>query len=334
MNAPHLIDCGRLSVSDSLRPPERKSLPPFEALRAFDAVARLGGIRKAAAWLSRDHAVVSRHLRSIESWLGVQLIARTPGGIVLTEQGRVYHESISKALEYIAHATLDVLNSGQHNSLSIWCTPGFALYWLSQHFAAFEARNAGIDFELRPTDASPDFAAHEADLDIRFHATYEDEAKPSAGQRHGTIAHVPIIAVASTRYLESRDAITEPADLLAHELLHESGTNNWVQWLRSYGVACEGRIGGPRLWQGHLTVDAARHGRGIALANSLMIRDDLRSGALIDIGAGKDGFPVRIGHYVLIARRDRWDDRPVRAFRRWLRETIAKELPEFAPPRG
>ncbi|WP_155895829.1 hypothetical protein [Kordiimonas gwangyangensis] len=28
--------------------PSRKALPPFEALRAFDAVARLGGIRKAA----------------------------------------------------------------------------------------------------------------------------------------------------------------------------------------------------------------------------------------------------------------------------------------------
>lgn len=334
MNASYHFDCGHLDVSAPPRPPERKSLPPFEALRAFDAVARLGGIRKAAAWLSRDHAVVSRHLRAIESWLGVQLVARTPGGIVLTEQGRIYHASISQALEDIAHATLDALNSGQHNSLSIWCTPGFALHWLSQHFAAFEARNAGVDFELRPTDASPDFARHEADLDIRFNATYEDEVKPSAGQQQGTIAHVPIIAVASTRYLEARDATVDPADLLSHELLHESGTNNWVQWLRSYGVPCEERIGGPRLWQGHLTVDAARHGRGIALANSLIIRDDLQSGALIDIGAGKDSFPVRMGHYVLIARCDRWDDRLVRTFRRWLRETIAKELPEFTARRG
>ena len=107
-----------------------------------------------------------------------------------------------------------------------------------------------------------------------------------------------------------------------------------MQWLRSYGVGCEERLGGPRLWQGHLTVDAARHGRGISLANSLIIRDDLQSGALIDIGAGKDSFPVRMGHYVLIARRDRWDDRLVRTFRRWLRETIAKELPEFAPRRS
>ena len=37
-------------------PPSRKSLPPFEALRAFDAVARLGGVRE----LHIGHAIVSR----------------------------------------------------------------------------------------------------------------------------------------------------------------------------------------------------------------------------------------------------------------------------------
>ena len=43
------------------QPPQRKALPPFEGLRAFDAIARLGGVRKAAKWLDRDHAVLSRH---------------------------------------------------------------------------------------------------------------------------------------------------------------------------------------------------------------------------------------------------------------------------------
>ncbi|MFH0296428.1 LysR family transcriptional regulator [Bradyrhizobium sp. 31Argb] len=32
----------------ALNPPSRKSIPPFEALRAFDAVARLRGVRRAA----------------------------------------------------------------------------------------------------------------------------------------------------------------------------------------------------------------------------------------------------------------------------------------------
>ena len=58
--------------------PARNAIPPFAALRAFDAIARLGGVRKAAEMLSLDHAVVSRHLRAIEAWTGTTLIASGP----------------------------------------------------------------------------------------------------------------------------------------------------------------------------------------------------------------------------------------------------------------
>ena len=67
-------DDRRELASPALTAPSRKSLPPFEALRAFDAVARLGGVRRAAQVLCRDHAVISRHLRTIEAWTGATLI--------------------------------------------------------------------------------------------------------------------------------------------------------------------------------------------------------------------------------------------------------------------
>src|SRR3990167_1046072 len=78
----------------SVNPPSRKSLPPFEALRAFDAVARLKGVRRAAQSLGRDHAVISRHLRTLETWTGTALIERTSAGVVLTESGVRYHEQV------------------------------------------------------------------------------------------------------------------------------------------------------------------------------------------------------------------------------------------------
>src|SRR6185369_1644971 len=45
-----------------------KTLPPLARLRAFEAVGRLSGIRKAAQELCVDHAVICRHLRSLEEW--------------------------------------------------------------------------------------------------------------------------------------------------------------------------------------------------------------------------------------------------------------------------
>ncbi|MBK6491325.1 MAG: LysR family transcriptional regulator [Sphingomonadales bacterium] len=59
------------------------------ALRAFEAVGRLGGVRRAAKELSIDHAVVSRHVRSLEAWVGIPLVVRNQLGYDLTELGEI-----------------------------------------------------------------------------------------------------------------------------------------------------------------------------------------------------------------------------------------------------
>lgn len=44
--------------------------PTLSALRAFEATAHLGSMRKAALELQIDHAVVSRHVKDVESEIG------------------------------------------------------------------------------------------------------------------------------------------------------------------------------------------------------------------------------------------------------------------------
>ena len=101
----------------------RRALPPFETLRAFDAIARLGGVRKAAQYLCRDHAVVSRHLRAIEDWTGAKLIERSAAGSVLTEDGIRYHRDIASALDIIARATVDLIKRGGKEQPELAPTP-------------------------------------------------------------------------------------------------------------------------------------------------------------------------------------------------------------------
>jgi DNA-binding transcriptional LysR family regulator len=105
----------------------RVSTPPFSALRAFEAVGRLGGIRRAALDLRLDHAVVSRHLRALEEWAGVPLINRQRSGQLLTEAGAQFHRRVSFALQEIAQASADLLVIRGNQSLRIWCMPGLAL---------------------------------------------------------------------------------------------------------------------------------------------------------------------------------------------------------------
>ncbi|WP_157218060.1 LysR substrate-binding domain-containing protein [Flavisphingomonas formosensis] len=318
----------RKSSTSAINPPSRKALPPFEALRAFDAVARLRGIRKAAQSLGRDHAVVSRHLRAIERWTGTTLIERSSGGVTLTEDGKRYHKEIGAALDSIALATIDLMRRGDHHRLHIWSMPGFALHWLSPQLGAFEKAHPGVDIELRPTDRSPDFSHHETDIDIRFVPTYGEPFELAPGLRSVEFARVPIVAVASRAYLDANPPIRTPADLVTHRLLHEANFDSWANWLGAHGVYEELDLTGPLLWQGHLTLDAAKHDRGVALANHLLAGDDLRSGQLVEIGVGEAAFqPYSLGVYHFITRADRWDQSLIRRFRLWLTHAMSKIPP-------
>jgi DNA-binding transcriptional LysR family regulator len=316
-----------------LNPPSRKSLPPFEALRAFDAVARLGGVRKAAQSLCRDHAVISRHLRAIEVWTGATLIERTAAGVVLTEDGARYHRQIAAAMDAIAQATIDLMRRGQNHRLHIRCIPGFALHWLSGRLGDFEKANAGVDIELRPTDRTVTFSTQDCDVVIRLAPTYGAPFELAPGLQSAKLACAPIVAVANRTYLTQAAAIREPRNLLSHQLLHEENFDRWGNWLAAHGVYDDVYLTGPRLWQGHLTLDAARHGRGIALTNHLVAADDLASGRLVEVGRDLESFqPYTVGDYLFIARADRWDTSLIRRFRDWLTEAIARELPHLRPP--
>jgi LysR family transcriptional regulator, glycine cleavage system transcriptional activator len=324
---PTLMDDDKRSApAPALNPPSRKSIPPFEALRAFDAVARLRGVRRAAQSLGRDHAVVSRHLRTIEAWTGTRLIDRTSSSISLTEEGLRYHKQIAAAMDAIANATIDLMRRGDNSRLLIWCAPGLALHWMSSRIGLFEKTNRDVQIELRPTDRRPDFASHETDIDIRFESVYGNPLQLAPGLRCVETARVPIIAVASPAYLASMPPIETPRDLLSQRLLHEEDFDGWAHWLAAHGIYDELDLSGPRLWQGHLTLDAAIHGRGVALSNFMVVAGELASGRLVEIGKGNASFqPYSDGIYYFIARADRWDAPLIRRYRRWLIEAIAAD---------
>jgi LysR family transcriptional regulator, glycine cleavage system transcriptional activator len=308
--------------------PPRRAFPPFESLRAFDAVARLGGVRKAAQALLRDHAVISRHLRTLESWTGTTLLERTPGGAVLTAEGREYHKHIEAAFNTIAHATIDLLKRNDDRCVHVWCMPAFALHWMTGHLGSFQNANADLDIELRPTREEPDFDTQEADVVIQLVPTFGAAPETPAAIQSMELARLPTIPVASPDYLATRTPIDSPQDLLNHELLHEEDFDAWQVWFASCGIEGDLELSGPRLWHGHMTLAAARRGRGVALSNALVAGEDIASGRLIEIGAGNCAFPaVTPWAYTFAARTDRWDARPIRRFREWLIAAINDELP-------
>lgn len=307
-------------VSSQLVQMQRTAIPPFAALRAFEAVGSCGGIRRAAAALSVDHAAVSRHLHALELWTGITLIERTGGACnTLTAQGQLYHQRISAALAEVALATQDLMRRDDDSRLRLWVAPGLASEWLTGQIGEFTKRHPEIDLELQPSQHAPDFRANEADAYLHYVAIGSaEELAPSL--RSVEVARPPILAVASPQFVEAMGTIRAPAELIGKTLLHEASDDQWRKWFALYGILDIGPLAGPKFWQGHLTLSAARQGQGIALANALLVSNDIASSRLVSVGQ----FPeVFLGSYNFTARRDCWRVPAIASFRRWLENAIA-----------
>ena len=71
----------------------------LRVLRYFVAIADAGSFTAAAARLCVAQPALSRHVRELETELGVTLVQRLPRGIRLTVEGAVLHESAVRMLE-------------------------------------------------------------------------------------------------------------------------------------------------------------------------------------------------------------------------------------------
>lgn len=301
----------------------RSDVPPFAMLRAFDAYAQTGGVRRAAAELGVSHAIVSRHLRSLEERLGVMLIDRHRGG--LTASGQDYHAHVALAFDQISAATIR-LSGGPASKLNVWCIPGLAYHWLTARLPSFSAAHPSAALDLRPTDSAPDLLRRQADADIRWVLDRDQHGLP-AGLKAVELARPRIFPVARPDapwlQLSRLDSIQAIVDL---PLLHEESDDDWREWLAAYGLKDVRPNMRARLWQAHMTLAAAAEGQGVALTNHFLAADHLRSGRLVEIGfTSQRPEPVTIGSYRFVAREENWEVGPCAWFRRWIAETIRSE---------
>jgi DNA-binding transcriptional LysR family regulator len=292
-----------------------RSLPPLIALRAFEAVGSTGSMRLAAEALSVSPTVISRHLDNLEKRLGVTLVAPKGRSIVLTEAGARFHAQISRAFDSIADATSELAKPTKA-ALRLWCWPGLAVMRLMPRLPALEARLPDQAIHLQPTLARPDLRRGEADAEIHYRTT---EEPPRAGIAEIELGRPRVMPVASATLV--RRQLRSPEDLeLLFELpwIHELSGDEWRAWLEAAGLPVDARaqqrLEGVRLWHAHLAIGAAQLGQGVALANELLVENDLREGRLIEIGRTE----VRLGTYMLAMRAGTREDPAMRALADWL----------------
>lgn len=307
--------------------------PPFTALRAFDAVARLGGVRKAADALAIHHSAISRHLKTIEQWTGSTLVVREGRGVTLTEDGWCYYRKLAPALEALAEATVAMKKPQEEGKLVIWSRPGIAAEWLVPRLDDLREACPGLQLELKPSQTSPEFSKREVDLFIQYSSSFDPDPPVEEGLRALEFVRTPVIPVASPKYLASYTPVECPSDFLRHRLIDDERDDTWGRWFDLMGVPRSASEAGPRFWHPGHALEAVRMGEGIFLSMLFLAQADLDAGTLVELKGKQGRYDARmIGRYWLIGREDDWDNEAIAQFRQWIVSATHDGDGNLAPP--
>lgn len=189
-------------------------LPPLDALRVFDAAARLASFAKAAEALHLTPSAVSHRMKALEAHLGIALFDRGVREVRLTAAGRRYAAAVAEALDGLREATRRIRGQQRNRPLTVSTSPLFALRWLLPRLPRFETANPGVVVHLVSTSALASFAEDGIDLAIR------SGRGGWAGMAEHRLMPMNLTPVCAPALCRGRQPLKRPADLVHHTILH------------------------------------------------------------------------------------------------------------------
>ena len=248
----------------------------LNALRAFEATARLRSFSAAAGELSVTHGAISRHIRSLEDGLGLALLTRSAQGTAPTGEGQRLAEGLSAAFNLI-QASVDQLTPGP---LTLSCSESIMMYWLIPRLASFHEANPGVELRFNMGHGAMDFAHDNISVAIRL-----SSIEAPKGVVRSDVVTEWIGPVCSPAYLAGLQLQTA-ADLeRARLMVSRTRPNAWADWLRCGGHGGDGALSPLRIDESfdhfYLLIQAAKCGLGLANVPRMLVRDDLNNGTLV-----------------------------------------------------
>lgn len=254
----------------------------LSALKMFVAVAQRGSFAAVAREYDADPSTVSRTIANLEEELGLRLFQRTTRMVSLTESGEVYRSHIEPLLEDIeialdeAHA-VGALPKG---TVRITASMAFGQFCLTPLLPRMRERFPELRIELVLTDNPLDLVAERIDLAVRL------------GNRAGgnfvsdRLFDNKYRVCASPAYLAKHGPVRHPQDLVSHRcLMMRSGApeNVWVARGKDGSVE-EIPVSGDIVISSVMALrDCALEGLGPVMLIDWMVREDIRSGQLIEL---------------------------------------------------
>jgi LysR family transcriptional regulator, glycine cleavage system transcriptional activator len=240
-----------------------RKIPPFAALRAFEAAARHCNLRLAGEELFLSVSAVSHQIKSLEQLLGVQLFIRTHTGLKLTTAGATYLKDIAGAFDTLAAATIHVSGTRDLAKISINMFPSLAVLWFMPKLSSWYERSPDTDITVITSIESVSFRSSAIDVAIRY------EEKSTLSPAAVTLFDEYIYPVCSPSYAQNTGLDATTSDLEGATLIHcQSAPGEWEQWFRG-AMGC---LVPPRrslnVDNRALALQAAESGLGVAMGRT------------------------------------------------------------------
>ena len=305
-----------------------RRLPPLEALRVFEAAARLASFKDAASELNVTAGAVSHRISALEQELGVPLFVRHTRRIELTADGERLAAGMRRALGEIRRAVTSI-DRREGARLRITAIPSHVTRWLAPRLPRFQRTHPDIELSIGADLGLADLAQRSYDVALRF------GAGSYPGLHVEELMDDAIVPVASAGYVTDHGPIERPADILRLTRIFDvtaeddgSGAN-WRSYLERIGLPGEPGDRSLSFNGAVITLEAAAAGLGVAIGRLSLVADELRTGRLVKILP--TALPTHWKHYALmLPDMAAWP--PGRSFVDWLRV----EADQFAavPSRG
>lgn len=129
-------------------PFRRRRLPSLNALRCFEAAARLENFSRAAEALCLTHGAISRAVRTLEEELGCALFERRGQRVFLSEAGRRLLAGTGPALDLIERTSETLRAEAGPAALVLSCEPTLLMRWLIPRIAGFMQEQPRLSIQL------------------------------------------------------------------------------------------------------------------------------------------------------------------------------------------
>lgn len=253
----------------------RKSLPPLDTLVFFEAASRHLNFTEAADELFVTQAAVSKRIRQLEDWLGLDLFERKGRKLVPTDAGEYLAEKTGMTLDYLDQA-LRTIKVPSHPVVRIASVTALATFWLQPKLRDFALSDEACLFNLITADELGDLLNPQHDLVI----LHGESRFP--GWNADLLFEEEIVPVGTADVIEAAQTARKgEAPALLNFARMAPNWTDWQVWIQRSGwseflerpiIDCASY---------NQTIGRALKGQGIALGALPLLQDELASGSLV-----------------------------------------------------